>query len=339
MYKRIHVIFFICLLAILPNDIAADPVRALHVVLDPLRPSDVRKIARMAAKASFNVIILDMGRKVAFHSFPGVLLPNAWSIEDFVRVVRFIRKKGLDVIPAIPLLTHQERFFLNRHPELMWNQFVYNPSKLEVYRLIEPYLNEVISAVRPTAIHIGHDEVGLRWNKARGGFALSRDAHDSSVLPASLFLKDVLILHDYLKSKGVKMWMWGDMLVSPEEFPAMLSRHLHGIYPGYGKPLRLRIPKDIVICDWHYWDAQYLFPTVDVFRREGFAVVGATWRKVETINNFSNYARMHGAIGMIETTWFDPRRNDNIIVHRWGELERLIFTSGEIFLRDFPDAK
>lgn len=127
--------------------------------------------------------------------------------------------------------------------------------------------------------------------------------------------------------------MWGDMLISPDEFPEMLGRHLHGTLPGYGKAMREKLPKDIVICDWHYFDTQKDFPSLAAFKREGFRVLGATWKKDDTTANFSRYAAAHGADGMIATTWFHVQRKE------WDIVDKIIDTSGKIFMKDFPDAK
>jgi hypothetical protein len=148
-----------------------------------------------------------------------------------------------------------------------------------------------------------------------------------------LFLKDVLILNEHLKKKGIQTWMWGDMLISPDEVPSMKPEQMHGSMAGYGKALRDKLPRDIVICDWHYLDDQPYFPSLYMFRQEGFKVIGTTWKKEKTIHNFSLYAAKHGAEGMIATTWSHVQRKE------WDVVERIIRESGEAFRKDFPDAK
>lgn len=96
--------------------------------------------------------------------------------------------------------------------------------------------------------------------------------------PADLFLRDVIRIHDYLSGKSVDTWMWADMVLSPAEFPGAPTRYHHGIAAGYGKPLRDRLPRDIVMCDWHY-DEEGNFA---ILQREGFRVIGATWKREAT---------------------------------------------------------
>ena len=210
----------------------------------------------------------------------------------------------------------------------MFNAVTYDPRQEAVYKLVFPLLDEIIALIHPRAIHIGHDEV-MGWNKAYAAKMLRPNEH---MLPDDLFLKDTLRVHDYLKAHGIETWMWGDMLISPEEFPGMLASELHG-GSGYGKALRNQLPRDIVICDWHYDDDQPDFPSLVAMSKEGFRVIGSTWKKPETIRNFSRYAARHGAYGMMATTWFHVQRKE------WDVVERIIRESGDAFSKDFPDAK
>ncbi len=176
----------------------------------------------------------------------------------------------------------------------------------------------------PAAIHIGHDEVkSPRRNRGRLGA-------DERALPAALYLRDILRLHDYLRTKGIATWMWGDMLLTPAEFPGMLSRHLHGVDRGYGKPLRDQLPRDIVICDWHYADQQRTFPSLLALQNEGFRVIGATWSDSRTISNFSRYAIEHGAYGMMATLWTTARERDR------SAADRILQFSGAQFRKSTP---
>ena len=59
-------------------------------------------------------------------------------------------------------------------------------------------------------------------------------------------------LNDFIKSRGGNMWMWGDQLIDGYLVPSS--------NPGYEtcvsslhKAVDL-ISKDILICDWHYYD-------------------------------------------------------------------------------------
>jgi hypothetical protein len=127
--------------------------------------------------------------------------------------------------------------------------------------------------------------------------------------------------------------MWGDMLVSAEEIPGVTEKRLRGTKPGYGKALRDQIPRDIVICDWHYKQDEPDYPTLSVMQQEGFRVIGATYQQENTIRNFSKYAAEHGAYGMMATTW------GNVRLEKWDSVERILEFSGSTFRKDFADSR
>lgn len=246
---------------------------------------------------------------------------DAWTIDDFVDVIKFAGENGLEVIPELKLLTHQKLLLTNKYPQLTFNKSTYDPRKEKIYAVIFPMIDEIIALIKPKAFHIGHDEVAghKRWSKKKW---LRKD---EEMLPPDLFLKDVERLYAHLKKRGVETWMWGDMLIAPEEFPSMLDKHLHGTH-GYSS-LRNKIPKDIVICDWHYFDEQPDFPSASAFVKDGHKVLGATWKKEKTIKNFSRYISTMSANneGMIATTWFGALKRDA------DALNKIIQLSGEAF--------
>jgi len=306
-------------------------IRALHLVIKNSEPSDIKKLINQADRAGFNTIVLGIYNGIRFDSVGNPEKSvRTWSKKEFVDVVEYAKNLQLKVVPEIKLLTHQEHLLKRSNTDFLYNSVTYDPRKQELYNLIVfPLLDELIELIHPVSILIGHDEVAGHNEHTRAIWLKPNEP----VLPANLFLEDVLVIHNHLIKRSVETWMWGDMLLSKREFPTMLSRHLHGNSLGYGKPLRDKLPHDIVICDWHYADDQVDFPSVKVLKGEGFRVLGATWEQPNTIRNFSRYAAAHGADGMIATTW-------SLVQHKeWDVVERIIRESGEEFSRDFPDAK
>lgn len=312
------------------------PVRAWHFVLKPIDLEQARRMVDVAENAGFNTVVVQLASGLSLDATPWTKAPGAWDRRQFLEWVSYAQKRGMDVIPEIKLLTHQNKFFQDNYPDLMFNSDTYDPRNELVYTKIFTLLDEVIEAIHPKAIHIGHDELTgwLLKRKVLPNKTMGLKYGEQS-LPTELFLMDVLRIHGYLKQRGVETWMWGDMLISPDEFPVMRAWELHGGYVGnygYGKPLRDQLPRDIVICDWHYFDDQAEFASLSAFQQEGFRVLGATWKKEKTMRNFSRYASQHGAEGMIATTWFHVPRKE------WDVVDRIIKNSGEAFMKDFPDA-
>jgi hypothetical protein len=296
-------------------------VRAFHATVGTTNPEKMQRFISMARFGHFNTFVLQISNDVRFASMAKAASAESWTVEQFLHVVNYARQHGLNFVPEIRTLTHL-KWFLEHYPSIRYNASTYDPRKEETYAIILPILDEVITLIRPKAVHIGHDEAaghslesGKKWLRA-----------GETMLPKELFLMDVLRLHNYLAERGVETWMWGDMLVSPAEFPGMLARHLHGA-GGYAS-IRAKIPRDIVIVDWHYADKQADFPSALAFLKEGHKVIGATWRKEETMQNFSRYLFRiaPGATGgMMATTWKLLHDND------WGAIETVLAVSAENF--------
>ncbi|MCF6159555.1 MAG: hypothetical protein E3K32_13520 [wastewater metagenome] len=287
-------------------------IRALHIVLRGQRPADLRQQITMARFGHYNALIVQIKDNVRFKTMERVASRGAQTKDVFLDVLQFARENGLEIVPELRLLTHQEKLFKESYPHLMFNRATYDPKKDETYTIIFSMIDEVINAINPKAIHIGHDELAGLNPKSRRKWLGKGD----EPLPKELFLADVRRLHQYLKSQGIETWMWGDMLIAPHEFPTMEKKHLHGLQ-GYSE-IRDEIPKEIVICDWHYLDEQPEFPSALAFARNGHRVLGATWKKEKTIKNFSQYiANMpDGGEGMIATTWFGALKGDTNALHR-----------------------
>lgn len=307
------------------------PLRVLQLVVPGATDmARARGLVDMASRHGFTAIQFLLAQNVAMPQAPWKPEEKAWSKAQLLDWLGYARQKGLEVIPEIRLLTHQNRFFHKQHPDLMFNQSTYDPRREETYTRVFALLAEVIAAIHPPAIHIGHDEVA--GHNAHSAKKWLRPGE--KMLPAELFVMDVRRVHAFLKERGVETWIWGDMLISPAEFPLMKPNQLHGQAPGYGKPLRDQLSKDIVVCDWHYNDGdQQVFPSLATLQQEGFRVIGTTFHQAETVRNFSRYAAVHKAYGMMATTWFLLPRKE------WGEAERVIRESGALFMKDFPDAK
>lgn len=303
------------------------PSRIWHFVLRDVTRERADWMADRAKAAGFDAVQILLTDGVRLDRAPWKPRAGAWSRAELVGWLAYVSKLGMQVIPELKLLTHQEKLFQGHHPDLMFNKNTYDPRLDQTYNFVLLLLDEIISIANPAAVHIGHDEVAghspgsvKRWLSP-----------GEPMLPADLFLRHLLRIHGYLKHRGVQTWIWGDMLVSTAEFPSMFAGHLHGSAPGYGKVLRDKLPRDIVICDWHYADDQADFPSLAKMVDEGFVVIGATWEKPRTIVNFSGYAASHGASAMMATTWFRVQQRE------WGRVAEILQISGDAFQRAFAE--
>ena len=144
------------------------------------------------------------------------------TMKDFVR---YCRSFGIDVIPEIQSLGHVQ-FMTIAHPDIAErpekeeekekiderqadippNEFYghsYCPSNPRSYEILFDLIDEIIDVFQPREyVHMGHDEV-----YQIGVCPVCKDKN-----PAELFAQDINRIYEYLKTKGLKMMIWADML-------------------------------------------------------------------------------------------------------------------------------
>jgi hypothetical protein len=121
-----------------------------------------------------------------------------------------------------------------------------------------------------------------------------------------LFAKAVNDYHAHLVGKHkVTMLMWGDRLLDDREMKYdEWEASRNGTAPAVD-----RIPRDIIVCDWHY-HARSAYPSVVFFQDKGFRVWPSSWWDPQGAEAFMDYALAHAThrmIGHLCTTW-EPTR-------------------------------
>ena len=219
------------------------------------------------------------------------------------------RQNGIRLIPLINCLGHQSwanhpGALLKRHPEfeetpnLPPNGKLYCrewcPSHPDVNKVVFPLLDELIDAFDADALHVGMDEVFLigseKCPRCKG-----KDVGE-------LFADVVNTLHQHLvKDKGVEMLMWGDRLLNAGRFNyGTWEASKTGSYRAIDK-----IPKDIIICDWHY-ERKVDYPSVRFFQEQGFRVLPSTWKNPDAAVALVECARKDATermLGVLFTGW------------------------------------
>ncbi|HKI68508.1 MAG TPA: family 20 glycosylhydrolase, partial [Verrucomicrobiae bacterium] len=170
------------------------------------------------------------------------------------------------------------------------------PQNPQVNQVVFDLIGEIAAAFDADAFHVGMDEV---FNLASDQCPRCKGGD-----PARLFAKAVNDLHGHIV--GVKKWemfMWGDRLLDSRK-------------TGYSKWEASRngtsgaidlIPKDIIICDWHYGKRED-YPSVPLFLEKGFRVWPSGFQPLEATRQFSNFARRlrrqnPRVVGYLCTTW------------------------------------
>lgn len=218
--------------------------------------------------------------------------------EEVADLVSYIRKFNIEVIPELPSLTHAY-YLLWGHRELAENKAqpypdTYCPLRPESYKLYFDVLDEYLDVIKPTLVHVGHDE--WRMEKDLCDLCKGKDYGE-------LYAADITKIHDHLAKRGIRTAIWGDHLlesVTEKEFQTWKSSAGYQYkIPGALRPeqvLKL-IPKDILIFNW-FWDEPANDKQVSDF---GFEQVYGNFRA--DIKDWSLRGNTKGLLGGAPSSW------------------------------------
>ncbi len=309
--------------AVMPKRVSA-PYFGMHAIIDG-KVDAQRLMDEMPALAArgVNLIVAEINYNFEYVSHPDLRTEDPVSKAYVRRLVKKARSLGIRMLPEFQSLGHQSwdsRTFplLVKHPEFDETPGAY-PGNKDIYcrswcplhpgvmPIVADLIDELIDAFQADAVHVGMDEVFLIGEKECPRCA-GKDK-------AELFAKAVNDLHAHIVGKrGLEMWMWGD-------------RFIDGNAGNYGEweaakngtaPAVDRVPKDIVICDWHY-EPQYEemktygFPSVKMFLDKGFRVLPTSYRDPVAVAAFIDASRAVASpkmLGHMCTLWHGFRPGD-----------------------------
>jgi Glycosyl hydrolase family 20, catalytic domain len=258
------------------------PVRAL--MLYGLPPSGLENfldfVRHDLPREGVNHLIFQIDYGYEYQTHPELVAKNAYTRAQIKSLVAACHEAGIKLIPLVNCLGHQSwaqqtHQLLTVYPEFDETAGLYPqnkglycrsycPNHPDVHRVIFDLLGEITDVFETDAVHVGMDEVFLI------GEATCPRCHGKN--KAELFAQEVRTLRDFLATKKARLWMWGD-------------RFIDGDVTGLGEwegsknqtsPALDLVPKDIVICDWHYDSAP---PTPGYFAVKGFEVVVCSYNK------------------------------------------------------------
>lgn len=270
------------------------------------------------AGAGINVLIAEVNYGFDYESHPELRGGGGGlSKATAARLATSCRTAGIRLIPQFSCLGHQSwdkttHPLLKVYPDLdetpgrfPENKGIYCrswcPQNPRVLEIVLPMLDELLNAFDADALHVGLDEAFLiaseHCPRCRGGN------------PAELFARAAQDLHQHLVGRrGVEMLMWADRL-------------LDSATTGYGEweaakngtaPAVDRIPKDVILCDWHYEPLSKYpgkpkdYVSVPYLMEKGFRVWPSGWKTVEAVEALVDSASRHRGermLGYLVTTW------------------------------------
>ena len=284
----------------------------------------IKFIEEELAPRGVNTLILRVDYNFQFLSRTEMADKGGLSREQAQSIAAICRKHQIRVIPLIDLLGHQSwqsncGKLLKVYPEFDETPEVKFPGKYawpnadrlycksycprhpRVHEVVFALVDEVCDAFEADAFHAGLDEV----------FYIGEDQcpRCKGRNKAALFADEVRAIRDHLQVAKRQLWLWGDRL-------------LEGKLTGLGEweasenntfPAVDLIPKDVVICDWHYERAD---PTAVYFALKGLDVVSCSWKNPEVavmqVNDMVRFResstpqmKLHFQ-GVVQTIWSGP---------------------------------
>ena len=287
--------------------------RAVHL-LDYNTDADLDQLGKnleTLAKQGINVIILEVDYNFAFQSHPELRRgTDQITREGARRFAALCKKNKIRLIPEFQSLGHQswkaQTFpLLTVYPKFDLtpgafpnNEGLYcrewDPLNPEVWPIVFQLMDEIIDAFRADALHVGMDEVFLLGSEQ----SPTTKGKDAGVL----FANAVKQIHEHLvRKRRVEMLMWGDRLIDGVKFNL---GEWEASTNGTASAIDL-IPKDIIICPWHY-EVRDSYPSIPMFIEKGFRVVPATWKNIDAAKALIEFSRSHASpnlLGFMFTTW------------------------------------
>jgi hypothetical protein len=297
------------------------PVRGLHLSAPAARdlPALLSFIRETLPVQGVNTLILEFDYGYQFQSRPEFADAAALGKLDVAQIVQACREKGIELIPQMNCLGHQSwdkrtARLLTAHPEFDETPGKYPDNKdiycrsycplhPQVHSVLFALIDELAKDCQAKAFHVGMDEVFILADPD------CPRCHGKST--AEVFATEVQTLDEHLKSIGCRMWMWGDRFLDGQ------ATHL-GKWEASENGTQSavdHVPKDIVICDWHYDSAP---ETLRFFAGKGFDVVACPWRKTDVA--FAELAQVRAlrrdpdpelarhVLGIVQTTWCGAAR-------------------------------
>lgn len=301
------------------------PVRGFCIAAPA--PSEIGRFVKFIheelATRKVNTLILRVDYNYRFESHPELREDSTLSKDDIKQLVAACKQDGIKIIPQINLLGHQSwagqlNKLLEVYPQFDETPDVKMPVKYtwpnadnlycksycplhpDVHKVIFDLIDEICDVFETDAFHAGMDEVFYLGDDKCPRCA-GRDK-------AELFAGEVRLLRDHLAQKGRQLWIWGDRLIDGKTTGlGMWEASYNNTYRAIDM-----IPKDVMICDWHYERAD---KTPVYFAMKGLNVITCPWRnpdiavqQTEDMLQFrtqSSKAMQPHFMGMMQTVWTD----------------------------------
>ncbi|MBG9375807.1 family 20 glycosylhydrolase [Panacibacter sp. DH6] len=286
-------------------------------------PRFIKFLNEELAPRKVNTLILRVDYNYAYTSHPELSSRHPLTKSDVQQLVNTCRKNNIRLIPQVNLLGHQSWAgtngkLLEVYPAFDETPYVKLPEKYVwpnadslycksycplhpgVHKVVFELVDEICNVFETDAFHAGMDEV----------FYLGEDRcpRCSGKDKAELFAGEVSTIRNHLALQNRELWIWGDRLIDGKTTGlGMWEASYNDTYRAIDM-----IPKDVVVCDWHYERAD---KTPVYFAMKGIDVITCPWREpalaVVQMNDMIHFRKestkemQEHFKGMMQTVWSD----------------------------------
>ena len=293
------------------TDSRKQPWLGIHILMTSKNKTEqLTEVVSDLAEMGVNSIIAEINYGYEYLSHPELRTANPSGKKHIKMLAAECRKNNIRLIPQFQCLGHQSwkastSPLLTKYPQLDEspgkypnNEGIYCrswcPLHPEVNPIIFDLMDELIKAFEADALHVGMDEVFLI-----GDNSCPRCKGKEK---AKLFAKAINDYHRHIVGKHkIEMLMWGDRLLDAGK----LNYSKWEASANNTAPAVDLVPKDIIICDWHY-GRRDAYESIPMFLQKGFRVWPASWKNPEAAKALIDYSRTFKSpkmVGHLNTTW------------------------------------
>ncbi len=253
-----------------------------------------KRIIDFISRYKMNTYMLYLEDMLQFDAYPSIGKGRGRLTKDEVKeIVSYAKEHFIEVVPIFQTLGHYENI-LTQDKFLKYAEFPgaasLNVSNDSIYIFLDNMLKEVFELFPSKYFHMGADE---SYDVGLGASKYLVDSTDIATVHANHYKK----IYNICKKYGKTVLMYGDIIL---KHPEILSK----------------IPKDIIIVDWHYRPS-YNYPSAKTFNDEGFKyyVSPSSWNfltpfpaNINALPNIKYFIKTgleNNASGMINSNWGD----------------------------------
>jgi hypothetical protein len=118
--------------------------------------------------------------------------------------------------------------------------------------------------------------------------------------------------------------LWSDVFLAKSEGPDACNASS----VEEAKKRRALLPKDVIVCDWHYVPVKpSAYASLTTWRDEGFETIGASWYMPNDIRNLAKGSIEYGVKGHLQCTWAGYNFQVDSTGYDWHQLWNFIYAA------------